>query len=84
MKTHSARQWRIVLRLYDMLMVFLVLLMLVIVAKWYFETGEVRAPVSVASLFWFVVWLLLRGVAKKKKEEAEAAEAKASLPISSE
>ena len=83
MKQHSAKEWKTVIRLYDVIIVFLILLMLVIVTNSYIETGQVRAPASVASLLWFVIWIFLRGIARKKKEAAEAMETKAALDISS-
>ena len=77
---HTAKEWRIVLRVYDAVMVFLVVLLLALATKWYLQTGQVRAPASYGSLLWLVVWVILRGVAKKKKDEAELAESKSAQP----
>jgi hypothetical protein len=72
--SYTAKQWSVTIRIIDVLAVAAFIVVGYLAWSLYIQSGKIRVPVSYSTPVYIILFFVIRGVAKKEKDKAEAAE----------
>ena len=72
--SYTAKQWSVTIRAIDALAVAVIIFVGYLSWSLYQQSGKIRVPVGYSTLIYVVLFIVIRGLAKKEQKRAEAAE----------